>query len=268
MSSFLLDLRFAVRSLVRDRQFTFTALFTLALTIGGITTVFTLVNSVLLRPLPYPQSDRLVTISTRFELGDDELIGAAVADFVEWKERSRSLESMALLKRVRSIVNPDTDPRYVRLWSVTADLFPLLGGIPAMGRTLLPEDEGPNGPAVAVIGEDLWQEEFDRSEEVVGKTLRLSGKRAVTIVGVMPRDFKVPEPSILASVNYPEIWVPLRVSSRDFRARVPTNTAIGRIAPGWDLDSAAHEMKAVSFQVAEDYPDADDGRVAALTPTG
>ena len=232
---------------------------------GGVTTIFTLVNSVLLRPLPYPTPGRLVTILTPERMFDSEFRLASGADFRVWKQRSQTLEQMALYRRVGSTLNPDTDPERVMLFRVTSDLFPLLGIRPLIGRAILPEDEAPDSPMVVFIGYEFWQSHFGGSPNALGQTLTLV-RDAATIIGVMPASFRMPEMAGFAPVDRPTLWQPLRLSDRELESRRPSYTALGRLAPGFGIEAASAEMEAIAGQLAEEYPETNSGRVIELTP--
>ena len=204
-----LDVRYAARVLMRERSFTATAFLTIALLVGGATTVFTLVNSVLLRPLPYPESGRIAMIT--------EVDGhwrALTYDQVERLQRTTdSFEGWGLFRPGYLVMLDRTseNPLYVRDMRVSPGLFPLLGIDVVLGRPLLPDDELDSSPDVGVISYDLWQSRFGGAADVIGKTFDWRPGRILTVVGVSAPGVGVPTDLLDSG---PIVWNPIRVSQR------------------------------------------------------
>ncbi len=183
------DIRFGLRSLGANRRFTAVTLLTIVLTVGGITTVFTLVNSVLLRPLPYPDPGRLVLLRQKRWTG---AYGHSVTaeQYLDFGRDVPSFESTELLQLSADFLDAEKDPLQLQAIPVTPGLFPMLGVKTVLGRPLLADDAKLGSPAVAVIGFDLWQSRFGSSRDIIGKPLRLVRQRTYTIVGVMAARFR------------------------------------------------------------------------------
>ena len=198
MESLLQDLRYALRMLRKNPGFTAVAVLTLALGIGANTAIFSVVNAVLLRPLPYKDSDRLAGSSTEAE------IRLSPWSFFEWQRQSRSFESMGAAEYWTPNVTGTEHAE--KLWAlhVTSGILPMLGVQPILGRVFLPEEDQKGKEHEVVISYALWQSHFAANPEVVGKHMTLNGE-VYSIVGVMPRDFKfAPFWATKAA-----LWVPL-----------------------------------------------------------
>src|SRR5215831_12292593 len=151
-------MRLSFRSLRNDLRFTLVAACTLAVTIGGVTIMLTLVDSTLLKPLPYPNSDRLVIVwekDSRFPMARGR--EARTADFLDWRRGNKSFESMALYRRSVEDVNPDTEPFRAEVWSITPELFRVLGAVPIIGRFPTRDDEFSSSAPTVVLSYELWQ---------------------------------------------------------------------------------------------------------------
>jgi predicted permease len=254
------DLRMALRSLAANPRFTIVALLTLVLTIGGITTVFTLVDSVILRPLPYPDSDRLVELSA-VELGEKPTVPAD-ADFLDWERRRvAAFDLLGGFTVGGGSFDEGETPRHVGHQGVTREMLPMLGIQPVMGRMLRPDDFKPESPRVILISHALWQSHYGGSPDAIGKTVRITGGTPVEIVGVMPPGFALPGLSgsgwtIWGRAQYDE------PPSRDFGSM----TVLGRLAPGATMTSARAEMNVVAAALASEYPETNSKRSVAVTP--
>ena len=194
MQTLIQDIRYAVRSLLKRPGFVVIAVTTLALGIGANTAIFTVVNSVLLRPLSFPQSEAIVAFdainpSKGFTEGP-----MSIPDFTDWKNQSQSFEQMAAFVPIGAILVSNDEPERVRTGLVTTDFFPLLRTAPFRGRALQPDDYQKDSDDVAVVSYGLWQRRFGGSEGLVGQKVLLD-KWSFTIVGVMPPGFDYPEQS-------------------------------------------------------------------------
>ena len=190
MSAFGADLRYAVRALRRTPGFTLAAVAALALGIGATTTIFTVVNGVLLRPLQYEAPDRLANIWNDLGEGAQSLPAVSPLDFRDYKQRSRTFEDFAAaaegdVANLRGNLTGDGEPERADIVTVTANFFPLLGVRPALGRQFLPEEEVLNGPHVVMVSHRLWQRRFAGDPGLVGKTIQIDGV-AHEVVGVLP----------------------------------------------------------------------------------
>lgn len=243
----LLDVRHLFRGLLRTPVFTVVTLLTLALAIGANTAVFSLVDQALLRPLPYPEPDRLVAVwadwSRRGAVRNDY---TNPADFADWREQSMTIEDMAAYTGARPALTGFDTPRQLFGAAVTHSFFDVLGTQMRLGRGFAAEEDVPNGPGVAVISYGLWQSELDGDSRVLERRLTLDGK-PYNIIGVLPRGFAFP------FLPERDIWIPLQ-AERSGRGNAWLRV-VGRLAPGVDVTSAAAEMAGVAAGISERFPE-------------
>ena len=243
------DVRYAARVLRRSPGFTTAAVVTLALGIGGTTTVFSFVNAVLLRPLPFTDSARLLMVEP-----SDEIPTASPADFLEWRTRSRTLEEMAAFTGATFSLTGGGEPEQIQGAHVTAKFFDTLGVTPIVGRTFLTSEDQPGGHQVAVIGASLWRRYFQGDPGVVGKVVTLDSQ-PVTVVGVMPEGFDFPRdvaPSAIGRSRPIEVWTPIVLQPGD-RANAFLRV-VARLRPDATPAQAQAEMDTLAAQVAEHAP--------------
>lgn len=235
------DLRFAARGLLRQPAMAAIAILTLALAIGANTAIFTVVNAILLRPLPYPESDRLVRIHTAFHSNQSDRYWVSRPEYFELLRDSKSYESTAAWAMGTATFGQIDRPVRVTAAYSTPELAATLGVAPAIGRYFTREEAQPGAdPQVAVIGHDLWRRAFDADEKVVGRKVTLDGY-PITIVGVMPDGFEFPGPEI-------EAWVPFGLDRRDLSEGRASHFlhVVARLAPGVSLDAARAELAALT----------------------
>ncbi|MGE0043731.1 MAG: ABC transporter permease [Vicinamibacterales bacterium] len=260
----LQDLRYGFRTLRRAPGFTAVALLTLALGIGGTTAIFSVVDAILLRPLPYPAGDSLVAVDKVIANGGTNW---APADFLDYQRDARSLQTLAGYRQ--DVVDMTGDGEPVRLVGVhtTAGFFDAFGMPALAGRTYSASVDGQAGPAMAVISEALWRRQFGSAPDVVGSSVRLNGA-ATTIVGVVPRAFAFPADA--------EVWMlapgavppsPLEVDDDiETHRDLSYISAVGRLAPGVTLDEARAELDTIGKRLAADYPSTNRGESATAIP--
>src|SRR2546421_277019 len=186
------DLRYGIRMLLKAPSFSIIATIALALGIGANTAIFSVVNAVLLRPLPFPNSEQLMTIwETDYSRGQVRS-SASYPDFVDWRDQNHVFERMASYHNNDFIMTGRGESARVQGAVVSADLFPLLGAAPMIGRGFLPDEDKPGDSGrVVVLSQGLFQNRFNSDPNVVGQSMVLDGK-SYTVVGVMPRTFQVP----------------------------------------------------------------------------
>lgn len=240
------DIRYGLRMLAKNPGFTAVAIITLALGIGANVSIFALVNTVLLRALPYKDADRLVTVwgYNRARGYPTDLVSPL--DFRDWQTQSHSFEGMGASTDVTYTLTGLGEPTLVIAYSFSADYFQTLGVTPLLGRTFLPEEEQAGKNHVAVLSYSFWQGRFGGNRDVVGKTITLDGE-PYSVVGVMPDGFKYPA--------FTELWTPYTVlpeaaNDRSYRyLRI-----IARLKPGVTLKQAQAEMNAIASRLAVEYP--------------
>ncbi|MGH7542198.1 MAG: ABC transporter permease, partial [Gemmatimonadota bacterium] len=243
------DLRYALRQLRLSRGFSAVVVLTLALGIGATTAIFALVNAVVLAPLPYPEPERLVSIGHPVPgLNPDWRWDLSEAGYHYYLEHAASLEELAVYERARLTLASGETAAHALTSRVSASLFRLLGARPAHGRLLVPDDNAPGAPSVAVLGHDFWRTRFDSDPGVVGSAIELEG-RPIEVVGVAGAGVDLPDETT-------DLWIPARL---DPAAR-PVNwhrfTAIGRLAAGVDVEGAQADMERLTRRFPEALPEA------------
>ncbi|HSE97257.1 MAG TPA: ABC transporter permease, partial [Blastocatellia bacterium] len=248
METFIRDIRYGARALVRRSGLALMAVITLALGIGANTAIFSVVNSVLLNPLPFKDPDRLVRVyEKRLQLGRLRNVASA-PDFIDWRAQNEVFESMgAWVDWGANLTNEGAEPERIDGAVITADLFPLLGVQPLLGRTFLPEEDGPGDRGfVLITSHGLWQRRFGGDPDIIGKTVTLN-TRSFNIIGVMPRGFQFPNPDA-------EIWAPLGLNPA-----APGNRGshyldvLARLKPGVTLEQAQAEMDAIAARLEQQH---------------
>jgi putative ABC transport system permease protein len=241
------DVTFAVRTLRKNAAFTIAALATLALGIGATTAVFTVVNGVLLRPLPYPDPSRLEMVwlrSKRTSLGSELPVSSGL--YVDAQPNATSFSGFAAFRSWPYTVSSDGDAEQIPGSRVTPSFFPVIGVRPMLGRVIAEPDAEPGASAVAVIGYELWQRRFGGSPAVIGKRIEL-GSESYSVIGVMPRGFGFPRgaelPRGLQFGPRTEIWTPLSFTPKDRKDYgTLALAAIGRLKPGATAEQARREL--------------------------
>ena len=249
------DLRFAWRALWKNPSTTVGAVLALALGIGATTTMFGLLNAVALRPLPYPEADRLVELWGNVERQAVERRGTSIPDYLDWKEQSRSFDLMSAWSQNNFIRYGSSAPDRLSGEVVAGDYFRILGVEPLLGRALTPEDDGASAALAAVIGERLWERAYGRSADVIGRSMQL-GTQVFTIVGVVPANFS-------GRSDASEVWVSLiaTTSPEDRASRGDRGfPALARLAPGVTPAAAQADVSNVARQLAQAYPVSNDKR--------
>jgi putative ABC transport system permease protein len=252
MHTFWQDLRYGARMLRKKPGFTLIAVLTLALGIGANTAIFSVANAVLLKPLPYPQSEQLVFIHEQ-RITQGRLQGPiAPPDFFAWQEQNRSFARMAAYTDALFNLTGDGEPE--RVWGMitTPELFATLGVRPMLGRDFTAEDGAPDAHSVVILGHGLWRRRYGAARDIVGKTIQLDGG-SHTVVGVMPPGFQFLDKKF-------EVWRSFTVGA-EWRAnrRFYYLTAVGRLKPGVTLAEARAEMGAIAGRIEQQFPDTNKG---------
>ena len=253
MATFFQDLRYGARMLLKQPGFTLIAIVTLALGIGANTAIFSVVNGVLFRPLPYADADRLywVTID-RQDLGNRFTLSNA--DYLILKQHNQSFEKLALMQGDRMNLTGGREPEHIPAHKVTADYFAVLGAQPELGRTFLPDEDQPGKPLVAVVSHSLWQRHLNSDPEPTGRTISLNDK-IYTVVGVMPPDFK-----LFRSVD---VWPIMQVNPPKRRSPFGLRM-VAKLKPGIDKPQLRAELTALRDQTEREWPNPENGSGLAL----
>src|SRR5579862_787725 len=261
MTSMLQDVRYAIRILAKAPGFTVIAILTLALGIGANTALFSVVDGVLLNPLPYAQPDRLVAVYSRTRTFTHSFI--SYPNFLDWVRDNRSFSNLAAFRSDQFDMTGMGEPERLKAEMVSANFFSTLGVKPVIGRSFLPAEDQVGTAPVVMISDGVWQRKFAASPSALNKTLTLDGA-PYTIVGVVPGDFHY------ASGNFhlnTDVFVPIGQWNaplfRDRRAGMGMD-AIGRLAPGVTLAQAQADMDGIARNLAAAFPDADKGSGVTL----
>jgi len=265
MMTLLADLRYAVRVLLRVPAFTIAVIAVLALGIGANTAIFSIVNAVLLKPLPFDEPERLVGIfhtppqatfpgMTRFAVSP--------ANFYDWKRDAQQFEAMASYRNRQFTLAEMDSARAIVAGAVDPDFFRVMHAQPALGRTFTSDEDTPARGKVVVLSDGFWKRTFNAAPDVVGRTLRLSGE-SFTIIGVLPAEFSVPS---MPQSNR-DIYVPIAYSDMERAVRDNHNDRVfARLKPGVTIAQAQSEMDTISRRLEKAYPAENAGWGAAVDP--
>jgi putative ABC transport system permease protein len=238
------DVRFAARMLGKRPGVSAVAILTLALGIGGSTAIFSVVHSVLLRPMPYPGADRVVQL---FETANGALTTLSPPNFLDWKAQARSFDSMAAFRVASVTLTGTAEAERLPATFAGADLFPVLRVPPARGRTLEAADAEPGAGRTAVLGHALWLRRFGGDPNILGRTLTLDGAPH-QVIGIMPAGFTFPDAV--------DLWVPLTLTDGDLapgQRGAHYLQAVGRLRDGATVDAARDELTAIERRLAAQY---------------
>jgi len=253
------DLAFGVRSLVRRPAFTGIAATTLALGIGATTAMFSVVRGILLRPLPYPDSDRLVTVweSSPEEVGTPDGGMLSNADFRDVRDEVAGIESIALVVAANLTVNEEGGAELVRGAQATPGLFRVLGVPLARGRDFTDEENAAGGPAVVIVRADYWRDRFGEPDDALGSTIRIGGTTHL-VVGVAPPGFDYPDDA--------HLWVPVQNDEEGCGRGCVNQGSVARLRDGAGLEATRAELETLSVRLESEYPDTNtDKRFAIAT---
>ncbi len=250
------DTKYALRTFAQSPGFALTALLISALGIGATTAVFSLADHVLLRPLPYPEAHRLMQLYQQTPLYQMEL---SPPNFRDWKAMSKSFSAMGAYTSVSMNFTGDGDPERLEGVQVTADVLPLVGVEPMLGRFFLPEEDRAGASGTVILSYGFWQRRFGGSRNVLGKAIRL-GDEPYVIIGVMPSGFNFPR-------RGREFWLPFRFGQDAFEDRGNNYLqGVARLGPGVSVEQARAEMEVVTAQLEKQYPAENENTRAAVFP--
>ena len=254
------DLRFAWRALWKSPTTTLGAMLALALGMGATTTMFGLLNAVALRPLPYPESDRLVELWGNVERQVVERRGTSIPDYIDWRDQSQSFDQIGAWTNANFVLYGTGAPARVGGELVSDNYFAMLGVEPVLGRVLGPQDDAMGGPSAVVIGERLWERMFNRGRDVIGRTVQLDNW-AFNIVGVVPAHFR-------GRSDASEVWVSMLAHPANAKPNRGSRgfTALARLAPGVSLTAAQADMTNVAKQLEQAYSQTNDKRGVEVSP--
>src|SRR5713101_813220 len=242
METLLQDIRFGVRMLGKNRAFTFVALLTLALGIGANVAIFSVVNAVLLRPLPFKEPGRLVMVWERRPNSGTANLPISAHEFVAWKERAHSFESLTLIQPDGLNLTGRGDPVTVTAAQVSGQFFSVVGIQPLLGRTFAPGVDQAGGAKEVILSQKLWTQGFGDDRGIINQTITLNDQ-SFTVIGVIP------------SVELiPDVLLPIDLPAEAQRVGKHSNEVMGRLKPGVTLDQAQAELAHIASQLELQYP--------------
>ena len=249
MESLIQDLRYALRMLARNRGFTAVAVLSLALGIGANTAIFSIIDDLMLRPLPYPAANRLVGLNeVKLDEPDSSRWGVSLYTYMDRKKRSKSFDEMALIHwGWPYVVEGPGGAEILHGRHVTNGYFQILGGKTSQGRLFLPAEYAENAASVVVLSDGTWRRVFNSDPHIIGKGVKLNGQ-VRTVVGVLTPDFHT------LYGDKVDLWGPITWRSHNRKGRY--FGVIGRLKKGTDVQTAQAEMDVIARQIAKDDPDA------------
>jgi putative ABC transport system permease protein len=259
VQTFLQDIRYGIRRFKKDPAFMVVTIVTLALGIGATSAIFSVVNGVLLRPLPFPHSDRVVLLmeqTSRFSR-----FSVSYQNFVDWRAQAQSYESVAAVRNTVVTLSGIGEPERLPAQMATGNLFNTLGVNVTEGRTFSPEEDRAGGPGVVLISHSLWQRRFGGAQDIIGRSLTLDDK-PYTVIGVLPRDCQV-------LLQIPDVVLPFEPWAKtlpDDRAWHPGIVPIARLKPGVSLEQARSELTGIAQALEKQYPIYNAGTGAFINP--
>ncbi|HKS42401.1 MAG TPA: ABC transporter permease [Blastocatellia bacterium] len=258
MDTLLQDIRYGFRMLIKTPAFTLVAVAALALGIGANTAIFSVVNSVLLRPLPYKDVDRILTVWESDTKTGKKEDGASPANFLDWRDQNQVFDQLATAEPYGHTLTGSTEPERFRSWLVSEGFFDILKVAPLYGRTFLPEEHQAGNNRVIIMGEALWRQRFGADPNIVGQSLLLNGQPH-TLVGIMPASVEIPSGRMM--------WSPMvfQASHKQDRGSAYFKV-IGRLKDGVTREQAQQEMTAIQSRLAEQYPQDNKERGVVVVP--
>jgi predicted permease len=262
------DIRFGLRMLAKSPGFLSVAVFTLALGIGANTAVFSIVDTVLLRPLPYDHPEQLYIVSeTLPQLGGGEEVGVSAAEYFDYRDRNRSFSQVAAYETEGFNLTGEGTPLRVQAATLSASAFPLLGVQPILGQVFTSEDDRFGAGSVVVLSHSLWERHFGSDPHILGKSIKLDEK-LYTVVAVMPASFQFPSDGV-PRAERADVWVPAAFSPDLLKDRVREFGVglIGRLKPGVTAEQARSDIESVAAGFMQQYPDSYAGTVRVVPHT-
>jgi predicted permease len=261
MTIFFQDLRYALRMLRKSPGFAAVAILTLALGIGANTAIFSVVNAVLLRPLPYPEANRLVFLGEWSEQVPEMSI--SMANFNDWRAQNKVFESMVAYQNDNVVLTGKGEPERLRLRRITAGFFPTLRVKPILGRELTPDDDKVGAARVVLLGEGFWERRFGRDPNIIGQQFNLDAE-TYTVIGVLPAQL---HGSLRQTDIFASLWrLEDQLGGETNRGNHPGIYAYARLRPGVSVEQARGEMKGIAQHIDELHPDSNGKDSVTLKP--
>ncbi len=248
------DLRYGIRLLAKNPGFTTVAVLTLALGIGANTAIFSVVDTVLLRPLPYPEPDRIVTLWSFWKI-TGSLGQVSAPDFHDWHDQSTSFDAMAYYQGGETSVSAGSNADFAQVAGVTPEFFRVLGVKAAAGRLFAMEEDSKGGAPVAVLSDAFWQRNFGRSPLALGQQIKMMD-RSFTVIGVMPRGFQFP--------GLTDVWFPAAIQAETVSRSAHNYRVIASLKRGVGLEQAQAQMTVIGARLEQQYPESNKNKNAAV----
>src|SRR5512133_1513289 len=255
------DLKLAFRQLRKSPGFTFVAILTLALGIGANTAIFSIVNAVLLRPLPYPDANQIMVLNESSGPGQDYSV--ALPDYFDWQKDNTVFEHLAATRKESRNLSgiPGRDPERVSCASVTRNFFNIIGLPPEIGRTFNEDEDKVGAPPVVLMSDRLWRRVFNADPAILGRSI-IVHDQSYTVIGVMPPEMTSPQDS--------DVWMSMMRRSNNGawmqRFIHPMIFVWGKLKPGVTVEQARTEMKGIAARLEKTYPDTNSQETAVVTP--
>jgi predicted permease len=259
-----MDIRYAFRRLLKNPVFALVGILTLGLGIGANTAIFSVVNTFLIRPLPYPEPERLAALWERNVVSDEQQMGVAVGNFLDWQKSTTAFQQMSAYGfRILTLSSdsPGTAPERIGVCGCSGNLFSTMGVNPVIGRSFAPEEDRFGAPRVAVISYGLWQRQYGGAADVIGKSIRIDGETH-EVIGVMPRGFMFPHRLV-------DVWRPLLTllpPQLQVRHDLHNLSVVGRLRDGVSLERGRAEIDSISASYKSAHPDEATGKGATVLP--
>src|SRR2546423_3882644 len=254
MATLLQDLRYAARTLRNSPGFSVIAIVALALGIAANTAIFSLVNASLLRPLPFKEPDRLVTVRERIPKLMPKPVPVPAPDVLDIQNQNRVFESAGAFTSQQMDFSGTGEPRRIRAARITAGLFPTLGVSPQAGRVFTTEEDRPNR-RLAILSNDFWRSAFGADHGIIGRTIQLDRKPYV-VIGVMPQHFELPIQGMQFASPPAHVWLPMGFTKGELEAKGDNfnYTVLARLKPGITIQQASADMNRVAARIQETFP--------------
>jgi len=267
MQTVVQDFRYGLRTIRKSPGFAAAAVVVLALGIGANTAIFSVVNAVLLQPLPFPHPEQLVQIwhtPPQKSFPGMKEFAVSAANFLDWQAENHVFQNVSLYTGGSYNLSGNGEPQFIRGRKVTSDFFTVLGAEPLLGRTFVADDDHPGHEQVAILSESFWRNQFGADRNIVGRTITLDGA-GFTVIGVMRSKFQFP---LTSDPEYAvKLWTPLAMTDTQRAVRAEHHYAvIGRLRPGVSLQQAQAEMDTISQRLEQQYPEDDRGWGAEVKP--
>ena len=254
MTTLLQDLKYGLRMLAKNPGFTAVAVITLALGIGANTAIFSFVDAVLLKPLPFPHPERMVMVWEKPPDGGRNVV--STLNFLDWKNQNSVFDAMAAQGGATMTLTGADQPVMLRVGLVSAPYFNIFGAEPLLGRTFAPDEDQPGKQHEAVLSHRVWENRFGADPGLIGRTISLDGE-AYTVIGVMPPG--------LFDRSWPDLWAPLAFQPTDLTRDYHWLVSFARLKPGVTLEQARQQMNSIALRIAHDYPKSNKGWGATVT---